>query len=78
MNRPSQIAIDDDGLLYVTEKGGDRVQIFTTDGHSVGTFGSRGDGPGGFDQPFGIDIDPQGRVIVADWQKQEILVFTRT
>jgi hypothetical protein len=50
---PESFALAGDHL-YVLERGNDRVQILTTDGAYVGTFGTHGSGNGQFDRPADI------------------------
>ena len=49
-----------------------RVQVFTPDGRFLFNWGSHGAGPGQFDTPWGIDIDRDGAVYVADWRNDRI------
>lgn len=73
---PEKLAIDTQGNLYVTEFGSpsfegsqgenDRVQKFSPTGTSLARWGRRGSGPGQFNGPVGIAIDPQGNIFVAD------------
>jgi DNA-binding beta-propeller fold protein YncE len=52
--------------LYVTDAGGDRVNVFTNAGTFVGAFGSEGSGPGELNTPAGIVVDTSGTVYVVD------------
>lgn len=45
-NAPRGIAIGDDGRIYVVDAGNQRVQVFTTDGEFLSSFGGPGAGPG--------------------------------
>ena len=42
----------------------------------IGAWGSQGDGPGQFDLPWGIAVDGQGAVYVADWANDRIQKFS--
>lgn len=52
-----------------------RVETFSTEGESLGTLGSIGDGPGYFARPRGIAIDSEGHIYVADATFDNIQVF---
>ena len=51
------ISIDSDNTVYVIEGGNHRVSVFTCEGEFLKSFGSRGDGPGQFTNPFRITLD---------------------
>ncbi|HVR85654.1 MAG TPA: 6-bladed beta-propeller [Planctomycetota bacterium] len=72
---PTGIAISADGLIFVSEYGGnDRIQVFTRDGTIVRSWGSYGDGPGQFERPQGIAVAGD-RLYVADAANHRIQVF---
>lgn len=77
MSRPSGLAVRD-GLVYVGEQGQQRIQVFTTGGGFVRTFGSAGSGPGELNlvETSGIAIAPDGSVVVADSGNHRIQQFT--
>jgi len=69
--------------LYVADQNNHRIQRFTlgADGAPVGTplvWGSRGTGPGQFDHPQGVAIDParDGDVFVADDRNHRVQRFS--
>jgi DNA-binding beta-propeller fold protein YncE len=72
---PTNIAVDHDGNVYVTDTLNNRVEIFDADGTFISTFGKNGDGPGYFARPKGIAIDPDGHIWVADAMQQRVQVF---
>ena len=77
---PFNIAIDMDGLVYVTDCDNHRVQKFTPDGQFVAWFGGgKGAGFGQLDKPSGIAIDNAGTglVYVSEGGNSRISVFTR-
>jgi peptidylamidoglycolate lyase len=75
-NRPTDIAIAPDGTIYVSDGyGNSRVAKFSGDGKFVRDWGRRGEGPGEFNIPHGIALDPQERVYVADRSNGRIQVF---
>ncbi|MEO0973693.1 MAG: 6-bladed beta-propeller [Pseudomonadota bacterium] len=63
----SEIALDPDGNLYVTDTANDRIQGFDADGNFLWELGVRGGNFGQFRTPRGIAIDPAAdRLYVVD------------
>lgn len=73
---PTNVAVDHDGNLYVTDLLNDRVEIFDADGNFIRAWGKNGDGPGYFARPKGIAIDADGHVWVADAVQDRLQCFT--
>ena len=63
---PTNVAVDADGNLYVTDMYNNRVEVFDADGNFIRAWGKAGDRPGTFSRPKGIAIDADGHVWVAD------------
>ncbi len=74
--RPSNVAVDNDGNLFVSDTLNDRVEVFDADGNFIREFGKAGDGPGYFARPKGIAVDSDGHVWVADAVQDRVQVFT--
>ncbi|MBN1659398.1 MAG: TIGR03663 family protein [Anaerolineae bacterium] len=85
-NHPRGIATGPYGTLYVVDSDNNRVQVFDDQGALITAWGSRCDlssgtgceqpgGPGQFQEPWGIDVDAQGRAYVADTWNHRIQVF---
>ncbi len=73
---PTCIAIAADGLLYVSEYGGnDRIQVLTREGKPLRAWGSYGPDPGQFERPQGIALAGD-RLYVADAANHRIQVFS--
>ncbi len=63
-------------LLFVTDDGNHRVQVFNVDGSFVRKWGSKGHGDGQFSRAFGVAVHPtQDLVYVTDRETQRIQVF---
>jgi DNA-binding beta-propeller fold protein YncE len=75
-SRPTNVAVDHDGNLYVSDTFNNRVEIFDADGNFVRAWGKAGDGPGYFARPKGIAVDADGHVWVADAVQDRVQVFT--
>ena len=85
-NHPRGIATGPDGNVYVVDSDNNRIQVFDDQGALITSWGSRCDlssgagceqagGYGQFQEPWGIDVDSQGRAYVADTWNHRIQVF---
>lgn len=74
---PSNVAVDKEGNVYVSDTMNNRVEIFDADGNFISEFGKHGDGPGYFARPKGIAVDGDGHIWVADAYQQNVQVFNR-
>ncbi len=74
---PTNVAVDAEGNVFVSDTFNDRVEIFDADGNFIRTFGKPGDGPGYFARPKGIAVDVDGHVWVADSVTDRVQVFTQ-
>lgn len=74
---PSNVAVDKEGNVYVTDTLNNRVEIFDADGKFIGLFGKHGDGPGYFARPKGIAVDGDGHIWVVDQYQDRVQVFNR-
>ncbi len=72
---PSDIAIDDQGNIYVLDAGNHRIQKFDPEGKYLATFGRRGQGPAEFYMPSSLDLDYQGYMYVSDSQNQRVQIL---
>ncbi|XP_019642127.1 PREDICTED: tripartite motif-containing protein 3-like [Branchiostoma belcheri] len=62
LSLPVGVAVDKDGNIAVVEQGNKRVQVFDKDtGQSLRSFPVEGE------NPFGIDVDTEGRFLVTSW-----------
>ncbi|MFE4217160.1 RICIN domain-containing protein [Streptomyces sp. NPDC056844] len=75
LNRPTGVAVDSDGVLYIADYGGHRVRKIGTDG-KISTFAGTGSGTFGGDggqavsaqlrSPYGVAVDGEGNLYIAD------------
>jgi hypothetical protein len=64
--KPSAIAVDSGGNIYVRDSKNARVEKFTSAGEFVLAFGSEGTGPGEISGGNGIAIAPDGTILLPD------------
>jgi DNA-binding beta-propeller fold protein YncE len=75
-NRPSDVAWDADGNIYVADGYGNaRIAKYDPEGRWIKNWGQRGSGPGEFNSIRGIQIDARGNIYVADHGNRRIQVF---
>ena len=73
---PTNIAIDDQGNIYVSETGGFRVQKLAQKGEPLTIFGrGLGDGFAQFARPRGVAVDREGRVYSVDGWHSVVQIF---
>lgn len=74
---PRDIAVDDQGRVYVSDTGNKRIRVYDFDGTFLWDIGSGGSGEGQLNEPAGIALHPDGRLFVADTWNRRIAVFTQ-
>jgi DNA-binding beta-propeller fold protein YncE len=75
IDRPTNLALDAEGYLYVTDIGRFQVVKFDRDGHFKMGFGNLGDGPGHFARPKGIALDRERHLYVVDAAFSNVQIF---
>ena len=81
LNAPRNMAIGKDGSIYVADTGNSRIVKYNSKGEFVTTWGSRTPGgqtpaaPGTFVEPWGIAVDGDGNILVADTWNHRIQKF---
>jgi tripartite motif-containing protein 71 len=74
-DRPSAVAVDRAGDVYVADGGNHRVQKFDAAGAFLFQFGGWGDGEGQFKTPAAVAVDSVGHVYVADRDNHRVQKF---
>jgi sugar lactone lactonase YvrE len=86
LNGPTDIDVAPDGTVYIADTQNSCVRAVGADGNIrtvVGRCGTRGFAGDGLpvamallDRPYGIEVDTQGRLWIADTHNQRVRVFT--
>jgi sugar lactone lactonase YvrE len=74
--KPTNLAIDREGSLYVTNTLNCRVDKFDPDGAFVFSFGQCSDNLGSFVRPKGIAVDENGFIYVVDAAFENVQIFS--
>jgi len=75
-NFPTNLAVANDGTLYVVDMLNFRVQLFDPEGQLVSMFGTIGAGqPGTFDKAKSVAFDSFGNIYVVDSQAAHVQMF---
>ncbi|MGI9104276.1 MAG: SMP-30/gluconolactonase/LRE family protein [Terriglobales bacterium] len=75
--KPTNVAVDDEGNLYVSDTLNWRVQMFDADGDFIGMFGEHGAEPGMMAKPKGIAVDHDGHIWVVDGEQNRVQIFDK-
>jgi DNA-binding beta-propeller fold protein YncE len=73
--RPSHVAADTEGQVFVTDAFHFLVRKITPEGRLIQDIGFHGDQIGGFARPKGAAVDKQGRLYVVDAAFENVQIF---
>ena len=76
LGSPEIVRTDSQGNIYVKDARSADVRVFDANGRYVTTVGKRGEGPGELQEVFGMHVDGDDRVIVADRTSRRLTIFT--
>ena len=76
LNKPTHLALDAEGNLFVTDSFNLRTQMFDPEGGFVKVIGWNVQGPGGLARPKGLDLDRDGHLYIADAAFQIMQIFS--
>lgn len=74
---PTDLALDSEDNLYLTDEVLNRVTVYGRDGDLVCTWGRKGDGDGEFDGPSGIALDGDDNVLLVDHRNHRVQKYRR-
>lgn len=77
LHYPYDLTVGPDGDLFAIEYGGNRVTQLNLRGETLGRFGSTGHGVGEFSTPWGLAVDSNGRIVVADTGNRRLVELQR-
>ena len=69
---PAGIAVDSQGLVYVTDEWLNRVSVFDGDGNYLRCWGNTGNRDGDLDGPSGIVVDSQDHLFIVDTRNHRV------
>jgi DNA-binding beta-propeller fold protein YncE len=72
---PTNLALDPQGRLLVSDTGGFTVQVYDLDGKYLRMIGQQGLAPGSFSRPKGVAADHNGLAYVVDAATQVVQIF---
>lgn len=75
LRRPSGVAMDEQGRIYVADTGKQRVVIFDANGNYVNQFTDYGDGKFKYRDPIGVAVAPDGRTFVLSKTSKKIVIY---
>jgi len=77
LQNPWGVAVNEWNEIAVTEVGNNRVQLFSSDGTSLRSFGTKGDKQGEIDFPCGIAFDVKNdNISVVDCKNHRVQMFS--
>lgn len=76
LTTPRNMAVANDGRIYVADTGNHRIVVFSPQGEMLLTWGEFGAEPGQFNEPWDVAVGPDGYIYVADTWNHRIQKFT--
>jgi len=77
ISNPWGVAVNERNEIAVTDRGNNRVQLFSSEGTYLRSFGTKGDKQGEFDSPSGIAFDIKNEnILVVDSNNHRVQLFS--
>ncbi len=73
--RPADVAVDDEGYVFILDAGNHKVKKFDKDGGYLSSFGEKGNGPGEFFGATRLDVCPDGDILINDRAIMAVNIF---
>ncbi len=77
-NGPRGVASDQNGHVWVVDRGNNRVLEFSEEGKFLRQIGKAGPGNGEFKEPYGVTVTPEGNIWVTDTGNHRVQEFGPT
>ena len=74
--RPRDVFRDNNGNIYVLDRGNSRIQKFDNEGIFLLSIGREGQGPGEFLNPTSIEVDLTGNIYVSDFGNKRVQILS--
>jgi hypothetical protein len=76
LRRPSSLALDAKGNLFVLDREAKCIKKFNAAGEWLATIGGPGEGPGEMSMPQSIALAPDGRLLLCDWSPRRLTWYS--
>jgi len=73
--QPTNLAVDSEGRIYVSDSGAYRIQVYDPSGKFLRTVGRYGDNVGEFTRVKGVAVDRENRLYAVDAASQVVQIF---
>ena len=74
LSSPYGVCVTDE-YVYVANSNNDNIEVYTTKGEHVTSFGQFGHDEGDFNSPCGVNVDKDGLLYVCDWCNKRLQIF---
>ena len=74
---PTSIALDKDGIAYVSDEWLNRISVFDKNGACINKWGKPGDGDGEINRPAGLAFDSEDRLYLVDSANHRVQIFSK-
>jgi hypothetical protein len=75
-HKPTDLAVDAQGYLYVADSGNNRIQKLDPEGNFLGSIGRKGQGPGEFQYLDGLLVDKTGKLYFTDRATKAVKILS--
>jgi len=76
LSSPRSTAVDDEGNIYVLDLKESHIKVFDNEGIYQKTIGRRGQGPGEFQGPLGIQITAKNEILVNNLNSSRLIYYS--